>query len=80
MADPTGFLKYDRKDHPKRPTTERLGDWREVYDDLPTAERGRPGPYPGRAVHGLRHPVLPQRQRGLSAGQPDSGVERLRPA
>jgi len=31
VPDPTGFLKYRRVDAPKRPTAERLGDWREVY-------------------------------------------------
>jgi glutamate synthase (NADPH/NADH) small chain len=39
VADPNGFLKFNRKEHPKRPTSERLHDWREVYDDLPPAER-----------------------------------------
>ncbi|HEY4023125.1 MAG TPA: glutamate synthase subunit beta, partial [Pseudonocardiaceae bacterium] len=39
MADPNGFLKHARADHPKRPTADRLADWREVYRDLDTAER-----------------------------------------
>ncbi|HEV7908917.1 MAG TPA: glutamate synthase subunit beta [Pseudonocardiaceae bacterium] len=34
MADPRGFLKNTRADAKKRPTAERLGDWREVYLDL----------------------------------------------
>ncbi|PRY42405.1 glutamate synthase subunit beta [Umezawaea tangerina] len=34
MADPHGFLKNDRADAKKRPTTERVEDWREVYLDL----------------------------------------------
>jgi glutamate synthase (NADPH/NADH) small chain len=39
VADPTGFLKFNRKEHPKRPTADRLNDWHEVYQALPTAER-----------------------------------------
>ncbi|MEB3367084.1 glutamate synthase subunit beta [Saccharopolyspora mangrovi] len=39
MADPKGFLKYSRADAPKRPTDERLGDWREVYAALSTEDR-----------------------------------------
>ncbi|SDH79900.1 glutamate synthase (NADPH/NADH) small chain [Actinokineospora alba] len=41
MADPTGFLKQPRKDAPKRPVADRLGDWREVYADLDPAERDK---------------------------------------
>ncbi len=39
MADPTGFLKYVRTEHPKRRTDERIGDWHEVYAAVPTTER-----------------------------------------
>jgi len=39
VADPNGFLKYGRKDHPKRRTDDRVGDWHEVYQALETAER-----------------------------------------
>jgi glutamate synthase (NADPH/NADH) small chain len=39
VADPNGFLKHARADHPKRPTADRLADWREVYRDLDTNER-----------------------------------------
>jgi len=39
VADPSGFLKYGRKDAPKRPVEDRLADWREVYRDQPPAER-----------------------------------------
>jgi glutamate synthase (NADPH/NADH) small chain len=39
VADPTGFLKYVRTEHPKRRTDERVGDWHEVYAPMPTAER-----------------------------------------
>ncbi|MGH3860207.1 glutamate synthase subunit beta [Actinokineospora sp.] len=41
MADPTGFLKQPRKDAPKRPVAERLGDWREVYADQDPACRDK---------------------------------------
>ena len=39
MADPTGFLKYARTEAAKRPAAERVGDWQEVYVELPAAER-----------------------------------------
>ncbi|MEY7972899.1 glutamate synthase subunit beta [Saccharomonospora xinjiangensis] len=41
MADPKGFLRYDRVDPPKRPREERVSDWREVYADLDAGERDR---------------------------------------
>lgn len=39
MADPHGFLKHGRQDHPKRPVLDRLEDWREVYAELDPEER-----------------------------------------
>ena len=39
MADPSGFMKYGRKDHPKRRTDDRRNDWHEVYQPLESAER-----------------------------------------
>jgi glutamate synthase (NADPH/NADH) small chain len=39
VADPSGFLKHSRADHPKRPVADRLADWREVYRELDTQER-----------------------------------------
>ncbi|ALG12781.1 glutamate synthase subunit beta [Kibdelosporangium phytohabitans] len=39
MADPNGFLSHNRKDAPKRPIDDRLGDWREVYEALSPSER-----------------------------------------
>ncbi|MBP2477322.1 glutamate synthase (NADPH/NADH) small chain [Crossiella equi] len=39
MADPNGFLKHARTEPSKRPAGERIADWREVYADLPQAER-----------------------------------------
>lgn len=41
MADPKGFLRYERVDPPKRPRKERVGDWREVYVELAPEERDR---------------------------------------
>ncbi|BBX16667.1 glutamate synthase [Mycolicibacterium duvalii] len=39
MADPYGFLEVDRRDAPKRPVEERVGDWREVYQRQNAHER-----------------------------------------
>ncbi|MFL6143517.1 MAG: glutamate synthase subunit beta [Labedaea sp.] len=39
MADPNGFLKHTRRDAAKRSKEDRLADWREVYVELPPAER-----------------------------------------
>ena len=55
MGKATGFLEIARAKQPARPVVERLRDWREVYEPYP--EAGAEGP--GRALHGLRHPVLP---------------------
>ncbi|HWC83069.1 MAG TPA: glutamate synthase subunit beta [Pseudonocardiaceae bacterium] len=41
MADPHGFLKHRRTEHPKRAKDERIGDWHEVYEQLPPAERAK---------------------------------------
>jgi glutamate synthase (NADPH/NADH) small chain len=41
VADPTGFLKYERHEAPKRGYEERLSDWDEVYADLDPAERNQ---------------------------------------
>ncbi|MGJ3509786.1 glutamate synthase subunit beta [Enemella sp. A6] len=35
MADPRGFMKYDRQVADRRPVTERLDDWQEVYPGDP---------------------------------------------
>ncbi|MCW4355591.1 glutamate synthase subunit beta [Hoyosella sp. YIM 151337] len=35
MADPRGFLNVARADAPKRATSERIGDWRDVYAEQP---------------------------------------------
>jgi glutamate synthase (NADPH/NADH) small chain len=39
VADPTGFLKYDREEPQKRPKADRLASWGEVYADIPPAVR-----------------------------------------
>jgi glutamate synthase (NADPH/NADH) small chain len=39
VADPYGFLKHVRRDHPKRSVPERLADWHEVYAEVPAVER-----------------------------------------
>lgn len=36
MADPRGFLKFDRYENKGRPLDERRHDWQEVYGGLPT--------------------------------------------
>jgi glutamate synthase (NADPH/NADH) small chain len=38
VADPTGFLKHDRKLPSRRPVPIRLMDWKEVYQDFPATE------------------------------------------
>ena len=56
MANPTGFLQYPRVEVGHRPVDERIQDWHEI--DRPLVERvlNRAG----RALHGLRHPLLPR--------------------
>lgn len=39
MADPTGFLRVPKVEAAKRPVDERIGDWREVYEQLDPARR-----------------------------------------
>ncbi|MFG1647258.1 glutamate synthase, partial [Amycolatopsis sp. NPDC049252] len=39
MADPTGFLKYDRDEPKKKSYEERLSSWGEVYADVDPGER-----------------------------------------
>jgi glutamate synthase (NADPH/NADH) small chain len=38
VADPTGFLKHDRKLPQRRPVPVRIRDWKEVYEEFPAAE------------------------------------------
>ncbi len=35
MADPRGFMKYERQVAQRRPVTERIHDWKEVYPGTP---------------------------------------------
>ena len=69
MGKATGFIEFSRAKPPARPVAERVGDYRHVYKRVP----GRGAGAPGRALHGLRHPVLPS---GLPARQSDSRLER----
>lgn len=39
MADPTGFLKYAKKENPYREIKERVLDWKELQTPLPEEER-----------------------------------------
>ena len=39
MADPFGFLKYERKDNPYRPVAERILDFEELQIPLSEEER-----------------------------------------
>jgi glutamate synthase (NADPH) small chain len=39
VADPTGFMKVAKVEAAKRPVDERVGDWREVYEQLDPHER-----------------------------------------
>ncbi len=64
-------MKYGRELPTRRPIPVRVLDWKEVYEDFPPGE----GAHPGRALHGLRHPVLPHR---LPAREPHPRVERPR--
>jgi glutamate synthase (NADPH/NADH) small chain len=41
MADPRGFLKFEREEPKKRPKAERVHDWREVYADDSAEERNQ---------------------------------------
>ena len=55
----------------RRPVPVRLRDWHEVYEPFPEDDAEAAG----RALHGLRHPVLQQR---LPARQPHPRLERPR--
>ena len=39
MADPAGFIKFEREEPKKRPKEERLASWGEVYAEVPPGER-----------------------------------------
>ena len=38
MGDPVGFKKYNRKTIPRRKSTKRIGDWKEIYTSWSTKE------------------------------------------
>ena len=71
MGDPKGFLTTPREAPTRRPVDLRLQGLARGLRGVPR----RPAGEAGRALHELRHPVLPP---GLSAGQPHPGVERPR--
>ena len=69
MGKVTGFLEYERELAPRRPATERVNDWFEIYLEFSRREAS----HPGCALHGLRRALLPDR---MSRQQPDSRLER----
>ena len=71
MGKPTGFIEIQRKKQPTRPVAERVQRLARGLSAVP----GRRAAAAGRALHGLRHSVLPP---GLPARQPDSRLERSR--
>ena len=71
MGKITGFMEFDRHDRQYRPVEERVKHWNEFVEPLPRGRRQDAG----RALHGLRHPLLSQR---LPGEQPDPRLERPR--
>ena len=71
MGELGAFLKIHRS---ASPTATRASASRDFSEFLVRAHRRGAAP-PGRALHGVRRAVLPQR---LPAGQPDPGLERPR--
>ena len=64
MGKPTGFMDYKRQELALRPPQERIKDWEEIKtSSLPHKRRTAKT---GRALHGLRYSLLPQRR---NAGQ-----------
>ena len=68
MGKPTGFLEFQRLQRKASAVAERLKNYKEFVIHLNDEEAKA-----GRALHGLRHPVLQQR---LSREQHHSGLER----
>jgi hypothetical protein len=56
MGKVTGFLEYTRELPQRRPVTERVNDWFEIYRAFPEENIRQQG-----ALHGLRRALLPQR-------------------
>ena len=71
MGELGGFLKVHRVGFDKRDPHARVHDYKQYFRRPARGGAARAG----RALHGLRHPVLP---RGLPARQPDPGLERPR--
>jgi hypothetical protein len=59
MGLATGFLEIERKDRSYEPVEQRLKNYKEFVLPMAPAEVSA-----GRALHGLRHPVLSQRMPG----------------
>jgi hypothetical protein len=70
MGKPTGFLEFQRELPADRSASGRVADWKEFHHHLPEADLKKAG----RALHGLRHSVLPHRPARQRHGQrlPDS--------
>ena len=60
MGKTTGFMEYGRELAQRRPVTERVNDWFEIYVDFPEDTAAAAG----RALHGLRRALLPHRMPG----------------
>ena len=80
MGKPTGFIETQARAAARpQPARAHPGLGR-----VPRAAPGQEAPGPGRALHGLRHPLLPHRRADRRPGhrlphpQPDPGVERPR--
>ena len=80
MGKPTGFIEYLRELPVDRAPLERIAR----LEGVPPPHGGEETAQPGRALHGLRRPVLPHRQADQRHGQrlpdqqPDPRVERPR--
>lgn len=59
MGKTTGFLEYARTDAPDRPPEERVWDWNEFHQSLPSEEQSPAG----RTVHGTA--ARPSARRAL---------------
>lgn len=66
MADPQGFMKYDRQEPGYRPLDERIQDYKEVEKWLSDEESADSGC----TLYGLRYSFLSRNR--LSADKPDS--------
>jgi len=71
MGKTTGFMEHERELPTRRPVTERVNDWFEIYQDFPEAKLR----VQGGALHGLRSAVLSYR---MPREQHHSRLERSR--